>query len=728
MSAFDCYAPFLQEYIYRKGWENLRDVQEEACSAILDGDGHVIIASGTASGKTEAAFFPILTELSMEPSETVGILYIGPLKALINDQNQRLTGLLQEQEIPVWPWHGDISQVVKDRARRENRGIVQITPESLEAMLMLHKGDAKRLFADLRYVVIDEIHAFMGTDRGLQLLCLLQRLEKWAGCHPRRIGLSATLHDAAPACAFLSAGTKKETVAVGMQPKERKIALAVESFPMPLANEEEAERERAQFLYEHCHTKKSLIFTNSRAEAERTILSLRQIARERGDRDIFFVHHGSISAEQRAQAEQTLREENGPAVAAATLTLELGIDIGDLDEVVQIGAPHTCASFVQRLGRSGRRTGKSKMLFVSCDGEGDELPLQLLKAIAVVQLTAEERFIEPFRMKQKPFSLLAHQTLSILAMHGEMRPSLLAREVLTLAPFRENISQEEYKQLLRFLLEKEIIAQMEDGALIIGLQGEKLIGNYTFYAVFADTRGFSVLAPEGEIGEIGECLQIGATFLLAGRMWQVDRVDEMRKVLHVLPAQKAGAKAWHGSMPEVHAKIAGRIGEILAEDEIYPYLKPSAREQLETARKAARATGMAQPCILQGEGGMRILPWTGTRELRTIMQLLKNGMAEQMHALSAEADDISVYLRSGISKEEFCSRVLKFAPDLSDPSLVLRADEAPLTDKYDFLVPPELLRKAYLCNETDVPGALRVLKELASGIKSEYNTQGNTAF
>ena len=204
-TAFERYAPFIQEYIYQKNWADLREVQVEACNAILDTDNHIIIASGTASGKTEAAFFPILTTLYQNPASSIGVMYIGPLKALINDQFERLSGLLEECYIPVWPWHGDVSQSVKRRALKEAQGVLQITPESLEALLMQRPGDAAHLFSDLRFVVIDEIHALMGTDRGLQVICLLSRLEKIAECKPRRIGLSATLHDYQPAMRFLAA-------------------------------------------------------------------------------------------------------------------------------------------------------------------------------------------------------------------------------------------------------------------------------------------------------------------------------------------------------------------------------------------------------------------------------------------------------------------------------------------------------------------------------------------
>jgi ATP-dependent Lhr-like helicase len=544
-TAFERYAPFIQEYIYRKRWTDLREVQAEACSAILDTDDHVIIASGTASGKTEAAFFPILTTLYHHPSNSVGVLYIGPLKALINDQFERLSGLLEDSGIPVWPWHGDVSQSMKQHALKEAQGVLQITPESLEALLMLRSAEAARLFGDLRFVVIDEIHAFMGTDRGLQVLCLLSRLEKIAGCHPRRVGLSATLNDYEPALRYLAAGTNRHAQAVGIQHHGRTISLCSDSFLLP-HDPEEAEKvmeEYNSFLYDNCHDKKCLIFTNSRASAEKVIADMKEIARKRQEKDVFFVHHGSISAALRQEAEAALRDRDGPTVAAATLTLELGIDIGDLDSTIQIGAPYSCTSFVQRLGRSGRRSGKSQMMFLellepSERNVFDQLPWTLLRAIAIIQLYLEESWVEPFTLKPKPFSLLAHQTLSTLMTYGELSPSELARSVLFLPAFRETITQEEYRLILRYMIAEDYLQRVENGAIIVGIRGERITNHYSFYAVFQDEQAYHVQSKEGEIGTLDSCPATGEVFVLAGRTWKTLDVDMERKIVYVAAGEK----------------------------------------------------------------------------------------------------------------------------------------------------------------------------------------------
>ena len=417
-SAFERYAPFIQEYIFRKKWKDLREVQVEACEEILDTDHHLIIASGTASGKTEAAFFPVLTVLDQNPSKSIGVVYIGLLKALINDQFRRLNDLLEEVDLPVWSWHGDVSSSQKKKALKEARGVLQITPESLEALVMRHPEDAKRLFSDLRFIIIDEIHALMGQDRGLQVLCLINRLEKLTGCKPRRIGLSATLNDYEPATRFLAAGSDVIATAVGISAQKRRLSLCIENFDIPQdeCSAKSALAEYNSFLYDACHKQKCLIFTNSRANAEKTIGDLKKEAEKRGEPDVFYVHHGSISASLRQEAEEALKENDGPTVAAATLTLELGIDIGDLDSTFQIGAPFTCSSFVQRLGRSGRRTGKSKMLFINLNEQEesadplDAMPWDLLRSIAIIRLYLDKRWVEPFETKKKPYSLLAHQS------------------------------------------------------------------------------------------------------------------------------------------------------------------------------------------------------------------------------------------------------------------------------------------------------------------------------
>ena len=719
-TAFERYAPFIQEYIYRKRWTDLREVQVEACEAILDTDDHVIIASGTASGKTEAAFFPILTSLYQNHPDTIGVMYIGPLKALINDQFERLSGLLEESYISVWPWHGDVSQSVKKRALKEAQGVLQITPESLEALLMLRPGDATRLFSDLRFIIIDEIHALMGTDRGLQVLCLLSRLEKVANCKPRRIGLSATLNDYEPAMRFLAAGSNRKVRAVGIKHHLRTISLCAESFVLP-DDPEEAEKvmqEYNDFLYENCHSKKCLIFTNSRGDAEKTIADMKEIALKKNERDVFYVHHGSVSAALRHEAESALRDSNGPTVAAATLTLELGIDIGDLDSTIQIGAPYSCASFVQRLGRSGRRSGKSQMMFLDVYKPSDrnpfeQMPWELLRAIAIIQLYLEERWVEPFELKVKPFSLLAHQTLSTLITFGELSPSELARNVLMLPAFHSTVSQEEYRELLRHMLANDYLQRIEGGNIIVGLKGERIANHYSFYAVFQDEQAYHVHSQDGEIGTLDNCPIVGEVFILAGRTWQARDVDEERKIIYVNPVKNNRIPHWNGSGGHIHTKIIRRIGQILREDIQYSYLQPKASQVIDDARFIAREAGILQKSIIPyAERSFYLCPWVGSKTLQTIKNLLACSLKDSLRIYSVSGGHHYLQITSDLSTAEFTDKLAKLQINFHDPDMVLPENQVPRVDKYDKMVPDELLRMAFLHNELDVKAAIEVLKGL----------------
>lgn len=719
-NAFERYAPFIQEYIYRKGWTDLREVQVEACDAIMDTNKHVIIASGTASGKTEAAFFPILTLLEQQPCTSVGILYISPLKALINDQFERLTELLEEYGIPVWPWHGDIPQSTKKKALRMSQGIVQITPESLEALLMHHPGDANRLFSDLQFIVIDEIHALMGEDRGLQILCLITRLENLTGCHPRRIGLSATLNDYRPAEAYLASGTATGAITVGKTRYRRTISLCVECFPISKDKtmQEQELQKYYTFLYDHCHTKKCLIFSNSRSGAENIIYQMKHIATQRAEPDVFYVHHGSVSASLRQQVEQSLKDTVGPTVSAATLTLELGIDIGDLESTIQLGAPYTCSSFVQRLGRSGRRSGKSQMMFLSLFDESftnifDELPWSLLQSIAIIQLYREEHWVEPFEQKKKPFSLLVHQTLSTLTTFGELSPKELASKVLLLPAFYGLISLDEYRDLLRFILQEDYIQRVEGGGLIVGLRAERMVNHFSFYAVFQDEESFRVMSKDGEIGTLMSCPAVNEVFVLAGHSWRVLSVDEKQKVIYVTYTKSNRIPVWTGEYKGVHTKIVEYIRKILLEDTIYPYLQSNARELLIKARHHAREYGLLNRGILPlNQNSFFLLLWCGTKEIKTITNLFNYGLKNSLEIIFAKCVSCAIEIKTTLSINEFLFRCHNLNVPLDDADMVLPKNQAPKIDKYDTLVPDTLLRSAYVYNHVDIPSAINILKNI----------------
>lgn len=766
MSAFDRLAPFIREYIWQSGWKELRDVQERAIGELLDGRGHVLIAAGTASGKTEAAFFPILTQLAQDPQPGFGAVYVGPLKALINDQFERLYDLLDEADIPVYAWHGDRPQSEKARAKREPGGVLQITPEALEGLLMRHRGQAARMFAGLRFVVIDELHAFMGTDRGLQLQCQLCRIDRLVGRAVRRVGLSATVADYGAARAWLSAGTELETAVVESGAGGKKLDIALQNYvgtgrkagparaeapadaPAPVEPvdapadegapapaepvdapagegapadaplEEPAEATEPEEvylpdeadlnadLYGLVRGRRCLVFTNSRAETEAVVAALRAEAERRGEPDVFHAHHGSLSAAIRADAEEAMKAAEGAAVAVATRTLELGIDLGKLDRVVQLGAADTCAGFVQRLGRSGRRGQPAVMRFLTRErGGGDspfeDLPWELLKSVAVVQLYLEERWVEPFEDKPLPYSLLFQQIISALV-PGELNPRALAKAVHALPAFR-SIPVEDYMTLVRHMLDADMLARMETGTLLPGLEGERLAADYRFLSVFADGGGCRVICDGQEIGSIDSAPEVGAMFAMAGRVWRVTGC-EGRGAVYVVPASGSAGAGWQSGGGSVHDRIVQKQRDILLSDGDYPYLRPAARRALEEARRTAARYELDRLFTPVG-GRLLVHPWLGTRKLDTLTWLLRGrwSNALMIQTVKPVARRCALLVDTLLPRKRFLKQLGKCLRALEAEALVASAP-AEVRDRNDSFLPDELLKRAYVYNALDVEG------------------------
>jgi ATP-dependent helicase Lhr and Lhr-like helicase len=722
---FDRLAPFIQEYIYSHEWTELRDIQVEACKVIFDTDAHLLLVSGTASGKTEAAFLPVLTLLHQDPSAGVGALYIGPLKALINDQFVRLQALLKEADIPVWHWHGDVSPAEKKKLLSERRGVLQITPESLEGMLMNRTAILPELFCGLRFVVIDEVHAFMTSDRGRQVLCQLQRLGELIGVQPRRIGLSATLGDCSLAELWLASGTQRKVIT----PKAsagRKLRLGVEHFYESIPTEVEDDgnsvnqpatlgrqvEPRDRYIYGLCKGRKSLIFSNSRSDAESIIGSLRQIAESEHMPDIFHVHHGSISASLREAAEQAMRDPEQSAVTAATLSLELGIDIGQLEHVIQMQAPYSVSSFLQRLGRSGRRGQPSEMQFVCSEMKlsGQEMllkriPWTLLQTIAILQLYLEEgQWIEPIPPRKYPFSLLYHQTMSVLAGRGDLSPGALAERVLSLSPF-QNISLDDFRILLRHLIAIGHVQQMDEGGLIVGLEGERIVRNYRFYAVFAENPEFTVYEGSNEIGTIMTALPPGERFGLAGRAWEVMDIDPKRLTIQVERVKGKVETYWRGVGGVLHTRILQMMRQALLDSRMYAYLQPGAAARLKEARQLILGNNLAQKYAFKlGDGMTAILPWMGTVACRTLERSLfaLYGGEFEISSIRGLAPFYLIVHHAKGTPEELDAALRKLVDAEITVDALVGQEESPRFEKYDEFVPDSLLTKAFAADHLDV--------------------------
>ena len=668
MSVFDRYAPFIQDFIYDHEWESLRGIQVAAGEAIFNTEDHVLLTAQTASGKTEAAFFPILTEFWEDPPASVGAIYIGPTKALINDQFFRLTDLCEEADIPVWHWHGDVSASHKAKLMKKPSGILQLTPESLEAILMRRHSAVAKLFCDLRYVVIDEVHSLLRGDRGGQCLCLIERLSRMAGVDPRRIGLSATIGDPEAVGAFLAAGTGRRTIVPRVEEPPRTWRLSMEHFyttgpqaPESLVRSREGTEvqvtavqkeglgalpQRAgnhdsritdhvsteispwapdeppsdvapanadpgcAYIFNHTRGKKCLIFTNSREEAEDVCTVLRAYCEHNGEPDRFLIHHGNLSASIRESAEELMRDEASDLSIVATATLELGIDVGRLERAFQIDAPFTVSGFLQRMGRTGRRDTPPEMWFVMREDQ------------------PEARALTPETI---PWKLL--QGIALVQLYREERwvepprldrlpYSLLCHQTLAilasegeLTPAQlatrvltltvfRRVSTDDFRELLRFLLSHDYVETTEAGGLIVGLAGERVTNNYKFYAVFQENVEYTVRCDSQEIGTLVAPPPPGEKVAIAGHVWIVEEVDHKRHLLYVTQV-KGRVPAYFGECPgDINTRVLERMRRALDEHVPYPYLQENARARLAQARHVAANGGLTKSPLVNLGGNM----------------------------------------------------------------------------------------------------------------------------
>ena len=723
MDVFGRYAPFIQDYIYRSGWQMLRGVQNAAGDAIFGTDQNVLLTASTASGKTEAAFFPILTLLDEDPPRSVGALYIAPLKALINDQFGRLNDLCEEEGIEVWRWHGDVAQTRKRKLLKKPSGILQITPESLESLMINKHMEIPRLFGDLRFIVIDEIHSLLRGDRGMQTFCLIERLCKLAGCSPRRIGLSATIGNPEAAGRFLAAGSGRGTIIPKFDGGREVWRLSMEHFynsdPQADGGVEEATDSVPKaadpgigYIFAHTRGKKCLVFTNSREECEAVCQSLRQYCEVMHEPERFLIHHGNLSASYRESAEEEMKDDDSLMSVCATATLELGIDIGRLERAFQIDAPFTVSGFLQRMGRTGRRGDPSEMWFVMREDHPepramlpDMIPWRLIQGIALVQLYIEDRFVEPPRTDRLPYSLLYHQTMSTLASCGEMTPGELASRVLPLSCFHR-ISQEDYKQLLLHLLEIDHIARTEGGGLIVGLAGERIVNNYKFYAVFQENIEYSVRAGSEELGTIVAPPPVGDKIAIAGRVWIVEEVDHKKHVVYC-ELVKGNIPAYFGDVAgDIHTRILERMFAVLREEETYPYLMRHAVCRLRDARAEFDKSGMAdRPLIHLGGKMWALFPWLGSYAFLALERFLKIRCGKQLGLKGLNpARPYYLQFTMQVSEKEFYRIVTEEAEKDIDPLELVYPREVPVFEKYDEFVPVDLVRKGFALGVLDVEG------------------------
>jgi ATP-dependent helicase Lhr and Lhr-like helicase len=572
MSVFQRFPERLQHAISSSlGFSSLRPVQEFAGEAILAGKNTVVLAP-TAGGKTEASIFPVIAGLLENPPTAVGALYVAPIKALLNNQEVRLGNYTQMVGLDRFVWHGDSTTGEKSKFIRTPAELLMTTPESLEVMLMSPRVPAKRLFESLRWIVVDEVHAFSGTDRGAHLMSVIERLAFLSKHDIQRIGLSATVGNPMQIAKWLKGSSTRESVVVDppRTPSQRQIKI----FLQPDVNEFSREAAR------QTRGKKSLFFCQSRALSE-------SVADKMRDESVdVYVHHGSVSKEERQAAEERFAQGTNACIVC-TSTLELGIDVGGLDLTFQANAPSSVSSFLQRMGRTGRRKGVVPNMTFMCEDT-----VALVQSIALV-LLAQDKWVENVGVESRCWPVLVHQLLALTYEHGGIG---LERcwQLVSRVPDFSGVSRQEFDALLGPILKEEYLFE-SCGLISMGQKAEKVFGKKNFmelYAVFSSPVLYKVLTEtEQELGSLEQnfvdrLVEEMSTFLLGGRAWMALRIDHRNRVVQVQPAPRGKMPSWGGFVPQfLGFELCQKMKQVLLDETQYPFVDPKGQEAVSEWRR-----------------------------------------------------------------------------------------------------------------------------------------------
>lgn len=698
---FDLLSSNVRKWVFDQGWTSLREIQEASIPAIFARDRDVLISSPTASGKTEAAFLPLFSLLDNGDADLV--IVVSPLKALINDQSFRLAPLAEACGVRLTAWHGDAPAGPKRKFEADPRGVLMITPESLEAMHVLKGPAVKKTLGQVDAFVVDELHSFVGAERGRQLQSLLARIESSAGSFRPRIGLSATMGDIGDAAAFLRPTGEQPVQTIEVRGDGRELRLGVQGF---VGDELKAFPEIAQDIYEQLRGRDQLVFANSRRDVEFLADELRSLTESRSVPNEYFPHHGSLSRAQREFVEERLRNSGSPTTAICTSTLELGIDVGSVESIGQVGPPHSVSALRQRLGRSGRRAQDPAILRVFLrelelgerDGLYERLGVPTIQTISVIELLLEG-WCETPRSDMRALSTLVQQLLSVIAERNGIRADR-AWELLCGQGAFPLVSKSQFAELLRSLHAHDLIQQAGDGELMLGVAGEHLVGHYDFYSAFTTPVEYRVIAAGAELGTLPVTMPIavGMPLVFSGRRWSVDAVDDLARTILVVPAETKKATRFAGSPGFLDVAIRERMLAVYAGEEIPAYLDAQSQEFLSFARSEFRLMGLSKQSIIGDEAEWLLFPWCGDRGMITLLWVL------QARGLDARMDSVALRVPNAPLSE--IHSTLTFARDGAIDPIELSAIAEPKSfEKHHGFLTDSLLAADYASSVIDVEEA-----------------------
>jgi len=756
--AFERLHPALQRWVHEQGWSILRDAQERAVAPILAGDQDVIISAATAAGKTEAAFLPIVSALAASretdqavpadpwaahdpwadktpaPPRGFEVLYLSPLKALINDQYDRLDQLCERAGVPVHRWHGDVAGSAKKRARTRPEGVLLITPESLEAQFVNRGHELPGMLAGLRYIVIDELHSFLATPRGAQLQSLIGRVELALRRRPPRIGLSATLGDMAAATRFLRPTAADAVVVIESSAEGQELRLqlrgyrqtdpelsakqaaAADAMGQRVELEQTVGGDRldvADHLYETLRGTDNLVFANARRDVEiYADLLARRCEADRVPNE-FWAHHGSLAKDHREHVESQLKDRTRPVTAVCTSTLEMGIDIGSVSSVAQVGPPPSVAALRQRLGRSGRRDEPSVIRLYVTEPEvdirsapADQLRCGLVQSIAMVRLLLA-RWLEPPEDPGLNLSTLIQQILSTIAEHGGATAAELHRSLCGPGPF-ERVDTQRFVRLLRAMAAADLVVQSGDGMLLHGQTGERIVNHYAFYSAFHTPQEWRLVADGQPLGTlpITQPLAEGGLLIFAGRRWKITRIDSSAHVVELTRAAGGVPPNFGGESALVGDRVRAEMVAVYRDTDQPPWLDTEAKRLLAEARDAWHRLRLDDTAVLASGKDTVIAPWVGDRALITTRFLLAR------HGLDASLDSPTLTVTDAAPAAVAAAARSLLASPRPDPVDVARGLENVEIDKWDWVLDDDLAAEATAARLLDLDGAWNVLQAI----------------
>jgi len=707
-NAFSLLHPSLQKMLYKMKWTQLRPIQVNTIYSVFHTEKNLILSAHTAGGKTEAAFLPILSKIIENKTDGLGVIYVGPLKALINDQFERLEKLCELAKIPVFKWHGDVPSSKKIKFLKNPSGILLITPESIESIFINHSTDVQKLFGNLFFIVIDELHSFIGTERGAHLKSLISRISSRNSKNVRIIALSATLGNIDSVRKWLLPDNVEFVDIITDSSEKKEIKFLIKGYICDKIQEKQNKESPclellSQDIVHYFYGKTALLFINSRAMLEFYTDYFDRYLEDKNLMNLFRIHHGSLSKEEREETENELKSGK-PTVAFCSSTLELGIDVGDVSRVGQIGCPWSVSSLIQRLGRSGRKENEPSIMIVFIKEAKVEdssiverLYPTLLKGVAMTELMLEG-WCEPPNENRIHYSTLIHQILSIITERGGIYADKLFNELVVDGPFSA-ITEQDFIELLRTLKNYDLVDQNPQGLIFLGLKGESIVRNYEFYSVFSTPREMNVIHKGKKIGSVMSVPDIESDrfLILAGKRWKIITADFKRGEIIVEPSKGGSLPVFFGGCePDIHNKVREKMYDVLNRGEIPEYLDETAKDMLAYAQQTAKNAGLFETNIIQIGQDTYWFTWTGSAKHRTLLAL-----GEFFGDLKVE-DELIALKFYGVNPLDLKNTYKKIVENMPSEYEIAEKFSNREYEKYDKYLPERLKIESYANNQIDM--------------------------